>query len=42
MAVLPVNYLLNAVIDITKRSKYYVGSGMINTGNEKEIVKWLY
>ena len=36
------NYLLNAVIDIKKRSKYYVGSGMINTGNEKEMVKWLY
>lgn len=36
------NYLLNAVIDITKRSKYYVGSGMINTGSEKELVKWLY
>ena len=35
------NHLLNAVIDLTKRSKYYAGSALTEEAGFKTIVKWL-
>jgi hypothetical protein len=34
------NYLMDATIDITKRSKYFIGS-IADSGAQKSIVKWL-
>jgi cytoskeletal protein CcmA (bactofilin family) len=36
------NHLLNAVIDRTKLSKYFVASSLIKDGENKKTVKWLY
>jgi hypothetical protein len=36
------NHLLNAVIDRTKLSNYFVGSSFTNTTENKKVVKWLY
>jgi hypothetical protein len=35
------NHLLDAVIDRTKLSTYYIGSGLIASGKKKNIIKWL-
>ena len=35
------NSLLDAVIDYTKLSSYYAGSGLIASGKIKKIIKWL-
>ncbi|MFA6924754.1 MAG: hypothetical protein WC223_10945 [Bacteroidales bacterium] len=36
------NHLLDATIDISKLSKYYVGAIFFNTIGKRKIVKWLY
>ncbi len=35
------NHLLDAVIDLSKLSVHYAGSGIIATGKRKKIIKWL-
>lgn len=35
------NHLLNAEIDVTKLSKYYVGINCVEVSEKKKIVKWL-
>ena len=35
------NHLLNAVIDATRLSKYYVGINLVDESNVKKVVKWL-
>ncbi len=35
------NHLLDAIIDRSKLSAYYVGSGIIASGKTKKIIKWL-
>jgi hypothetical protein len=36
------NHLLSATIDRTKLSKYFVGSSLTSTNENKKVVKWLY
>lgn len=36
------NHLLNAEIDFTKLSEYFVGINLLNNTENKEIIRWLY